>query len=305
MNAKRDRDQLLADALKHELRATGAPATDACLDAETMAAWGDGGLDSQAVAMAEAHASTCERCQALLATVARTMPVAAVAEPRTARLWRWWLAPLAASAAAVTLWMVVPQETYVAPPSVAVSVPSAESAAPAPEAARQEATPTAPAAPPAPVAQSAPSAVGKERAKTAPPARAEAGQRAEAPAVAVREQKAEAPMLADSAAESRTVEGRLAAAPPAAPAAAARGNQLSLDEQVTARATPSPNVIWRVGRAGLVQLATDGRTFTRLVFPEAVDLTAVTATDESHAVVTAADGRAFQTADGGRTWRQR
>jgi len=231
VNAKRDRDHLLEEALTHELRATGAPAADACLDVETMAAWMDGGLDSNAMAMAEAHASTCERCQAQLATVARTVPVAAIARPQTRGVWRWWLAPLAASAAAATLWMVVPQEPYVAPPSPAVSAPAAESAAPILEAARPEAQPSA-------------------------------------PAVAVREQKTEAPEL------------------------------------VTARATPSANVIWRVGRAGLVQLATDGRTFTRLPFPEAVDLTAVTATDESHAVVTAADGRTFQTADGGRTWQR-
>ena len=268
MNAKRDRDQLLEEALKHELRVTAAPATDACLDAETMAAWTEGGLDSGAMAMAEAHASACERCQALLATVARTAPVAAVAEPQTARLWRWWLAPLAASATAVTLWMVVPQAPYVAPPNPAVSAPAAESPAPFPPAARQEAQPSAPAAASAPVAQADQFAAGKERANSTPPARVEDERRRDAPAAAVREQKVEA------------------------------------SELVTARATPSPNVVWRVGRAGLVQLATDGRTFTRLPFPEAVDLTAVTATDQSHAVVTAADGRTFQTADGGRTWQR-
>ncbi len=270
MNANRDRDQLLEEALRHELRTTSAPATEACLDAETMAAWMDGGLDSNAVAMAEAHASTCERCQAQLATVARSGPVAAIAEPRTTGLWRWWLAPLAASAAAATLWMGVPREPYVAPPSPAVSAPAAESAAPVLEAARPEPQPSAPAAPLAPVAQADQFAVGKERANAASPTRVEDERRRDASAVTVREQKTEAPKLADS----------------------------------TARATPSANVIWRVGRAGLVELATNGRTFTRLPFPEAVDLTAVTATDESHAVVTAADGRTFQTADAGRTWQR-
>ena len=47
-----------------------APIAD-CLDAETVAAWMDGGLDAAGVAAAEAHASTCERCQALLATVVK------------------------------------------------------------------------------------------------------------------------------------------------------------------------------------------------------------------------------------------
>ena len=44
------------------------------LDAETVAAWMDGGLDATSLATAEAHASNCERCQALLATVAKTLP---------------------------------------------------------------------------------------------------------------------------------------------------------------------------------------------------------------------------------------
>lgn len=299
MSDQRDRDRLLEGALTRELRATAAPATDACLDAETMAAWTDGGLDSQAIAMAEAHASTCERCQALLATIVRTVPVAAVAEPRTARLWRWWLAPLAASAAAVTLWMVVPQETYVAPPSPAVTAPAAEAAAPGAEAARQEAPPSAPAAPLAAVARVEQSTPGRARANTAP-------------AVAAIDQKAESPKLADrvpasgiaesTVVEGRAAEGRLGAA---APAAALRKQDASEEQQFTAQASPAANVIWRVGRAGLVQLATDGRRFTRLVFPETVDLTAVTATDGSHATVTTADGRVFQTADGGRTWRLR
>ena len=78
------------------------------LDAETVAAWMDGGLDATSLAAAEAHASNCERCQTLLATVAKTLP-----EPQAKgafALWKWWLAPLAATAAAVTLWMVVPQD---------------------------------------------------------------------------------------------------------------------------------------------------------------------------------------------------
>ena len=46
------------------------------LDAETVAAWMDGGLDATSLAAAEAHASNCERCQALLAAVASMRSVA-------------------------------------------------------------------------------------------------------------------------------------------------------------------------------------------------------------------------------------
>jgi len=127
VNAEHDRDRLLENALKHQLRsAAAAPASDACLGAETIAAWMDGGLDAQAVAMAEAHAANCARCQALLGSIARTTPAVAPAEPHRARLWRWWFAPLAATAAAVTVWMVVPQDRLTAPPAP----PTVESAAP-------------------------------------------------------------------------------------------------------------------------------------------------------------------------------
>lgn len=307
MNADRDRDRQLDNALTHALRAAGAePASDACLDAETAAAWMDGGLGPDAIAMAEAHVSNCARCQALLGTLARTTPAVAVAEPRTARLWRWWFAPLAATAAAVTLWMVVPQEPASRPviaPAKEVAVAVAE-----PEAPRDRAeigASAAPAAPPAgaaPVPPSAPALAARERANVAQPMTAPAeleklADKQVAQALEATEVKAEAPARADSA-----VEGRVAAAPPAA----AQRQQASAlaDTDVTARSAPSPDVIWLVGRAGLVQLATDGRTFARVPFPEAVDLTAVTATDERHAIVTTADGRTFQTADGGRTWQR-
>ena len=80
------------------------------LDAETVAAWMDGGLDPRSFAAAEAHASNCERCQALLATVAKTIPPDVRVVSGVSRIWKWWLAPLAVTAAAVTLWIVVPQD---------------------------------------------------------------------------------------------------------------------------------------------------------------------------------------------------
>jgi photosystem II stability/assembly factor-like uncharacterized protein len=61
-------------------------------------------------------------------------------------------------------------------------------------------------------------------------------------------------------------------------------------------------VCWLVGRAGTVLLSTDGRSWQRLAFPEAVNLVSVTATDTKTATVTASDGRRFSTTDGGVTW---
>jgi hypothetical protein len=68
-------------------------------------------------------------------------------------------------------------------------------------------------------------------------------------------------------------------------------------------AAPSAPVCWLVGRGGLVLLTTNGTVFSRVPFPEAVDLMSVTATSAQAARVTAANGRTFATTDGGATWR--
>ena len=71
---------------------------------------------------------------------------------------------------------------------------------------------------------------------------------------------------------------------------------------LTAGSSPSRNVCWLVGDGGAIALTTDGATWRRLPFPDAVTLTAVRAIDDKSAVVTTADGRQFSTADGGATW---
>jgi hypothetical protein len=73
-------------------------------------------------------------------------------------------------------------------------------------------------------------------------------------------------------------------------------------ETLAAGASPSASVCWLVGSRGTVLLSTDGRSWHRLVFPEAIPLVAVRAADDKAATVTAADGRAFVTIDGGQTW---
>jgi len=88
----------------------GTPDTRAaCIDAETLAAWADGGLPRAKAAVVETHLADCERCTAMLATFARTIPDAPVAEP----LWkRWhlrWLVPVATAATVAALWVLVPR----------------------------------------------------------------------------------------------------------------------------------------------------------------------------------------------------
>src|SRR5215471_12234856 len=97
--------RVLRETLNDQL---AAPSTSECLDVATLAAWFDGSLSRAQRAIAESHASTCARCQAMLAAMAKTAP------PAPARVW-WqapavrWLVPLAATLAiAVVVWRNVP-----------------------------------------------------------------------------------------------------------------------------------------------------------------------------------------------------
>jgi hypothetical protein len=123
--------RLAPGALDRVLRGPG-PADEAstsgvCLDAETVAAMVDGGLLPHARTAAEAHASTCARCQALIAVMIRTTP-----EPAPRRAW-WqmpslrWAAPLVATGLAVAVWVAVGvRQPSVAPMSVPATVPAPE-----------------------------------------------------------------------------------------------------------------------------------------------------------------------------------
>jgi len=71
---------------------------------------------------------------------------------------------------------------------------------------------------------------------------------------------------------------------------------------VSAGSSPSSSICWLVGRGGVVLLSTDGRTWTRIQFPEPIDLTSIRATDDRSATVTTRDGRTFSTSDRGVTW---
>ena len=98
-----DQDKWLGGMLR---RSAGAPA-DACLDAETLAAWADGGLDAKASAAVELHASNCSRCAGVLAAMERTAPAVSTAHAWTpARLVRW-LVPMTAAATAIAIWIAV------------------------------------------------------------------------------------------------------------------------------------------------------------------------------------------------------
>jgi len=116
--AKAEGDRKFELALKHELRGTSTPAAggagssfseEGCVDAEALSAWTDGGLEAAQMAAIELHVASCGRCQAIVGLAARSAPVIApVTNEGGFRFPRWALAPMAA-AAAITIWMVVPQ----------------------------------------------------------------------------------------------------------------------------------------------------------------------------------------------------
>lgn len=316
------RDRKLELALKHELRAAGTPDGGACVDAETLGAWADGGLNAAQMGSVELHVASCARCQAIVGATARSAPAPAVNEASAGfSLWKWWLAPIAAGAAAVTLWMVVPQETMQGPPAPARVIESKQGA-PAELPAKEALTDDS-----------------RTRADAPAPGREDRAARREPPL----ERKSE-----NSLAEQVAI-GAVAATPPAAAVAAPsvaeadsqrrarvagpieivspdpsrrwRVNGASIErsedsgaswlavhqipgDTITGGIAPAGSICWLIGANGVVLMTADGTTFARVPILERVALTGITATDARSATVTAADGRRFRTDDSGRTWRQ-
>lgn len=101
----RDRDKSVEQWLR-QTPVAGARVDD-CLDAETLAAWSEGLLDGRERTIAEAHAASCARCQAMLAVMVRTTPAPASAAGSPFRKWFMMLSPAMAAAAAVALWVAV------------------------------------------------------------------------------------------------------------------------------------------------------------------------------------------------------
>ncbi|HUQ87571.1 MAG TPA: hypothetical protein VM096_08440 [Vicinamibacterales bacterium] len=347
--AKADRDRILEQALKHELEGVGTPpgspalrsfSEGGCLDAETLAAWADEGLDAAATAACEAHVANCARCQSLVGTLARSLPASTESTlgtqgtPGTLSMWRWWLAPIAAGAAAVTLWMVVPEQLQ-----VAVAPPHAERtiAADAPARAPQ-------ALPPPALDQSAGRARNEARDTLANAARADEPQSQLRDAAAPKEEEAK------KITESVDVRPQAAAPPP--PATVALGatagalqksaraafapievftlersrrwriladrierteddgmtwktaGEVPLGQAIAAGSAPASSVAWFAGTRGLVLLTVNaGASFMNVNLPEPLDIASISATDARTAIISTVSGRRFRTDDGGHSWR--
>jgi photosynthesis system II assembly factor YCF48-like protein len=334
-----NRDASIDRLLSQSVRPGDIPAASPdCLDADTLAAWAEGSLPEGEAAAAEAHASKCARCQAALATLVRIMPPAPNLQPWWRKRWAIaGLVPVTAGAIALAIWIRTPEPARSSTAAVQ-EVPAPSTAAPTEG--RQQA-PAAVEPPPSPSAQRPETPAASGRAD-APPARAKETRPEAGAAFKDQEKKVGALQKSDEkardalAAAPGAVTGRASMRNEAAgrltfqsttveiasPDRTARWRigaagsiERTIDggatweplasgttQDLVAGAAPSTTVCWIVGRGGSVLLSTDGRTWQPLPFPERVDLVAVQAGDATSARVTTADGRAFRTADSGRTW---
>jgi hypothetical protein len=324
--------RLLRDALRAH---AAQPPKSRCVDEDALAAWADDTLDAKSRAAVESHAADCARCQAMLAAMAKTAPALSAPQPaRRRRSLFAWLVPVAATAAAVIVWLAAPAEkpalapppdrtVAAAPLPVAVSPPAAvrppvqprgqvssPRQAPARESARQMATRpvTSPESPPAAqsIAPAAPLAEATAAAVPAPPTPSVAddaiagfGARSGLAMKAV----AVAPRI--NAPDGRTAwrltpNGGVERTTDGGLTWTAQATGVAAT--LTAGAAPSATVCWLVGPAGIVVLSDDGRSWRRIAFPETIDLRSIRASDDKSATVSAVDGRTFATRDGGQTW---
>jgi hypothetical protein len=316
VNGEREENGWLAKTLQHSTESG-----EGCLDAETLAAWADGGLSAPAAAAVELHASTCSRCSAMLAAIERTAPAAPVRDAWTrARLFRW-LVPLTAVATAVAIWIAVPDRPVTPVPSspardlqlpsertdagaqVPVPVPVPEprtlKQSPAPSTQNQE-----PQAAPESLAQLR-DEMRREAAKPEPfGAQSAMETPAAAPAApAGPPPPAPAPMPPPAVAEDRVAE--------TAPMAERRSSlaKTAMTSESTSGANPLAR--WRVLNFLSIERSTDGgKTWMKTIpppgiapaNPDSVTILSIRAIDDVRAVVRTSDGSDFYTSNGGLTW---
>jgi hypothetical protein len=313
VRTKRNRDGALNQLLRQQARAAAeGDAAGPCLDAETLAAWADGGLKGYGQAMAEAHLAVCARCQETLATLTRLSPSPEAPTPE-----RWWaphlnvrwLAPFAAGALAVLVWIAMPSDRDPnprSPQATPAPAPTASGGRPPATENRQNKNQEAAAnrkALQAPSDEKVSEDSSKEE-TTAPP-------RDESDLTKQVGNEDALGRLDDASAARDAAQAQPAAVPPAQ-AAASPAEELGTAKAASmARQTLSvrevassdPSVRWRVGPAGSVQHSGDnGATWERLPSEVTTDLlgaaspapTVCWVVGRAGTVLLTTDGRRFQ-----------
>ena len=304
-----------------------APA-DACVDAETLAAWADGKLDAHRAAAVELHASNCPRCMTMLASIERTTPAPEEPTPSWSRgaLVRW-LVPLAAAATAVAIWIAVPDRpvTQTQPATTVQEGPRADQSRQVSK--EPEPVPPTPAPEPAKPDQFAAAEPGQRSA--AADAQRQAAARENVPARdEMKSERQELDLLRERS--LATLRDRAAAPPPSsatavmpsAPAAVSETVVIQPFQQSLAAAVPpssestSPNdplIRWRViGWTSVERSIDGGSTWIKTTQPPGVTpdsapmlwIVSVRAVDNMRGTILTSDRREFYTINGGMTWER-
>jgi hypothetical protein len=331
------RDQTVDRLLRQTLETSPqGGVTDACLDAETLAAWADGGLTGGAREAVHLHVADCARCQDVAGTLARFRSAVPPAEPDPAsRRWLAWFVPITAAAAAVALWFAVPGNVHRSATETELGrtgqVAQSPIAPPPPSALTPQTTRTETDRSqtlerkqlPAETAPSTPQLRAREEG-----ARADTLNEAPVAATAQAEARVASPPAKDriGIATERDAAGRLqakgpeppaepaaaAAAPPAsaAPAAAPAPERFSAARSAARPASvtpdilsPDPAVRWRILGSALQHSSNGGSTWESVPLGFPVDLTAGAAPAANVCWLVGRNGVVLLTIDG-RTWRR-
>jgi len=255
-----------------------------CLEPETLAAWMDGGLSAGERAAAEAHASTCDRCQAMLATLVRS-------EPPPSRPLRWWsggavrwMVPIVAGAIALAIWVAVDpglvRPLAPASPAAAPEVPRSSGPASSSNPAKDRLDAVAP-RPVQPVAPRDEARSAANSPTVAAPHILDKGVAApRSPAAAHNEMKTDATAAAPApaAAAIAGVPAAPAAAPNASAAPRASADKfaaLTAEQASVDIISPSSGTRWRIVAPDRVDWSSDrGGTWVRTELPAGAQVTA-------------------------------
>jgi hypothetical protein len=306
-----DRDESIERMLRRVMADDVPPRQEACLDAETIAAWSEGSLHRADAAAAERHVSGCARCRALVAALVRTAPTQPIADSLWRRWHLGWVVPLATAATAAAIWVALPDNGATPASSDMIQTMARDERTNVPSLERPEEPTRAAASPqatasatprPQQKAQAAESANRELLARSAeagapPPADAAAGAAAAAPVVIAPAPAPPAALAERAEADSRR-EG--AASSPFAPLAAQRGAFAGSNQIVSSDGSAR----WRIVNGQQVERSTDaGAQWNPVAISSPDRLNAAAAPSATVCWIVGARGAVYLTTDGARFTR--